>query len=77
MSTLDSIMQMPSPSCWRTKDRREVGSGIRESDEGETGSVCRRYANCRTNQTKLMCANQNGGRTCIEPGDLPVSKTTG
>jgi hypothetical protein len=63
--------------CWRTKDRREVVFGIREPDEGQTSSVCRRYANCRTNQTESMCANQNGGRTCMEPGDLPVSKTTG
>ena len=57
-----------------TKDRR-VGVCA------QTGSVCCRQggtrANCRTNQTGSTCANQHGGRMCMEPGDLPVSKTTG
>ena len=44
--------------CWRTKDRREVVLGIREPNEGQTSSVCRRYANCRTNQTESMCPNR-------------------
>ena len=61
-----------------TKDRQvEVGLGSESPAKDRRVLVCCRHANCRTNQTGSTCANQNGGLTCMEPGDLPVSKTNG
>jgi hypothetical protein len=50
--------------------------------EGHTGSVCCRQggtSDCRANQTwcTSSCTNQDGERTCLEPGDLQGTEATG
>ena len=56
-----------------------ISTQIPTSSEGSVccrrGGTCR--TNCRTNQTGSTCTNQDGERTCVEPGDLPDSETTG
>jgi hypothetical protein len=64
--------------CWRQCKGTETDrcqASCKGSVCGRCGGKCR--TKCRANQSGSTCTNQDGKRTCMEPGDLPGSEATG